>query len=99
MSETPDDTTNVLSFLRAQFAQVHQRLDSIEGKLSEVAQRTGILELTTACLHRDIGSLIEVDAFMSTRLDRIAAHLDRVERGSGGSESALFAHRMGLAGA
>jgi hypothetical protein len=83
MNETPDDSASVLSFLRTQFARLHHRLDGVDGKLAELIERVGTLELTTASLHRDIGSLAEVDAHVSARLDRITAHLDRIDHWSG----------------
>ncbi|CAH2603351.1 conserved protein of unknown function [Rhodovastum atsumiense] len=82
LDETSDDA-NVLSFLRAQFARLHHRLDGIDHKLLELTERVGTLELTTASLHRDIGSLAEVDAHISARLDRIAIQVDRLDRYTG----------------
>jgi hypothetical protein len=67
--------TEVLDFLRAQFAQLEGRLDRTDLRLDELTQRVGRLERETAGLRTEIANL-----HGDTRLDRIESCLDRIER-------------------
>ena len=63
--------TEVLDFLRVQFAQLNGRLDRIDLRLDELTQRVGRLERETAGLRTKIANLHGDFATHSTRLDRI----------------------------
>jgi len=63
----------VLDFLRAQFARVHECLDSISVELTDLKGRVTALALSVAQVHGDF-------ARQSLRLDRIDTRLDRIER-------------------
>jgi predicted nucleic acid-binding Zn-ribbon protein len=65
--------TEVLDFLRVQFARVHERLDSLDSNISDLNRRVTALELSVAQLHGDF-------ARQSLRLDAIELRLDRIER-------------------
>jgi hypothetical protein len=65
--------TEVLHFLRTQFARVHERLDSLASDMSDLKGRVTALELSVAQLHGDF-------ARQSLRLDRIELRRDRIER-------------------
>jgi hypothetical protein len=72
--------TEVLDLLRAGFARVDERFDSIEGRIEEFAQLVGRLERETASLRRDMAGLHDDFVGISARLDRHEARLDRIER-------------------
>ncbi len=60
------DTTNVLDYLREQFARVNDKLDRHSQAFLEVKERLGQLEGSYASISR--------------RVDRIDERLDRMER-------------------
>jgi predicted nuclease with TOPRIM domain len=64
---------DILDFLRAQFARLHERHDKTDGDIADLKSRVGRLEITVADLHGDY-------ARQSVRLDRIETRLDRIEK-------------------
>jgi hypothetical protein len=70
----------VLDFLRASFAQVHEELGTIRLRVTEGVERLGRLERETAGLRIEIAHLHEAFAMLSTRFDRHDQQLERIER-------------------
>jgi hypothetical protein len=69
--------SDVLDYLREQFARVNTRLDRIAEDVGEVKQRLTTLEI-------QVGGLVATEqshyAQTMSRLDRFEARLDRIER-------------------
>lgn len=65
--------SSVIDYLRAQFARVHERLETIDRRLDELTTRTARLERSVADLHVTL-------AEQSSRIDRIDARGARIER-------------------
>jgi len=71
MSDNPN--TEVLDYLREQFARVHVKLDRVIADVGDLKVRVTSLETAVAGLHGDFAN-------QSARLDRMDARLDRIER-------------------
>jgi hypothetical protein len=66
-------TTDVLDFLREQFARVHTKLDLLTAGQLDLSSRVSSLEAQVALLHGDFAN-------QSMRIDRIEHRLARIER-------------------
>jgi chromosome segregation ATPase len=71
MSDRP--TTEVLDFLREQFARLHTKLDLLTTAQLDHSSRVSSLEAQVALLHGDFAN-------QSMRIDRIENRLARIER-------------------
>ncbi len=69
---SPSEASNVLDYLREQFARVHTKLDRISGDVTNLKVRVSSLEADSG--HMRIGL-----AELNSRLDRMDARLERME--------------------
>lgn len=65
--------TDVLDFLREQFARVHTKLDQLTAGQLDLSRRASSLEAQVALLHGDFAN-------QSMRIDRIELRLGRIEQ-------------------
>ena len=69
---SPSEPSNVLDYLREQFAGVHTKLDRISGDVTNLKMQVSSLEADSG--HMRIGV-----AGLNSRLDRMDARLERME--------------------
>jgi tetrahydromethanopterin S-methyltransferase subunit G len=72
-----ENPTQVLDYLREQFARLHSRLDRIEHTLQEHGQRISLLEQQMAQLSSSEQGHY---AAVMQRLDHLGERIDRIER-------------------
>jgi hypothetical protein len=75
-----DDRQDVLDYLRAQFARVHQRFDRVEQLLDEHTVRLGMLERGQVDLRRDNAEVHAALAAINQRLDNQSRQVERINR-------------------
>lgn len=73
---TPENT-EILDYLREQFARVHRRFDAIETWQREFAARVTALEHQVADM---VATEARHYASLSERLDNLTARVERIER-------------------
>ena len=67
-----DRNTEVLDYLREQFARVHSKLATHDDEFREVKHRLSAVELGMASARREIAVLAETDAYLAVRVDKMA---------------------------
>ena len=76
-ADMSDQAGDVLDFLRAQFARVHDKLEAMSADLAEVKQRLTTVEIQVSSLAATEGSHY---GHTMQRLDRLESRLGRIER-------------------
>jgi hypothetical protein len=77
------DATNVLDFLREQFARVHTRFDRIDADVGNLKVRMSGIEAETGYIRISLAELNGRVDRMDVRLDRIERRLDLVDSPAG----------------
>lgn len=72
--------TDVLDYLREQFARVHRRFDAIEQKQDETNKRLLAVERSIVSLHSDSNLTRESQVNDRERMDAFDVRLARIER-------------------
>lgn len=72
-NRTVTDEPEILDFLRANFARIHERLDRIDIRLDELTTRVGAIE-------RDLAAMKVDYAATQVRLDNMDRRIERIER-------------------